>query len=70
MRFINFSSIIFLFYFIIAVSVLSNNAYSQPKFEIGSKFSSILLPSLEDKKPMSIENFCGEKVILHIFASW
>jgi hypothetical protein len=50
--------------------VFSNNAYSQPKFEIGSKFSSISLPSLEDKKPMSIENFRGEKIILHIFASW
>ena len=70
MRDMNFSFIIIMFYFILAVSVLTNKAHSKPKFEIGSRFSNILLPSLRDNKPMSIENFRGEKVILHIFASW
>ena len=61
---------IFLFLTISALSVFTNSANSQPKFEIGSRFSAISLPSLQDGKPMSIENFRGEKVILHVFASW
>lgn len=38
--------------------------------EIGKAFPAIVLPSLEDGEPMSIRDFRGEKVVLHIFASW
>jgi hypothetical protein len=39
-------------------------------FAVGTAFPTISLPSLEDGRPMSIADFRGKKVILHIFASW
>jgi hypothetical protein len=36
----------------------------------GSPFPEIRLPSLENAAPMSIRDFRGKKVVLHIFASW
>ncbi|RMG56253.1 MAG: hypothetical protein D6723_00690 [Acidobacteria bacterium] len=39
-------------------------------FEVGQPFPSITLPALRDGQPMSIAQFRGRKVILHIFASW
>ncbi len=39
-------------------------------FETGEPFPDLVFPSLEDGRPLSIANFRGEKVILHLFASW
>ena len=39
-------------------------------FVVGTPFPTISLPSLEDGRPMSIADFRGQKVILHVFASW
>lgn len=39
-------------------------------FKIGEPFPSQVLPSLVDGKPLSLARFRGQKVILHIFASW
>ncbi|MEM7354101.1 MAG: hypothetical protein AAF657_25080 [Acidobacteriota bacterium] len=39
-------------------------------FEVGNRFPEIVLPSLEDGKPLSIASFRGRKVALHIWASW
>lgn len=36
----------------------------------GDLFPPIMLPSLRDRKPMSLAEFRGKKVLLHIFASW
>lgn len=41
-----------------------------PKFEVGQSFPDIVLPSMDDGSPTSIADFRGQKVILHIFASW
>ena len=38
-------------------------------YQVGQPFPNILLPSL-DGRPMSIADFRGHKLILHIFASW
>ena len=39
-------------------------------FEVGRPFPAISFPALEDGRPRSIADFRGERVILHIFASW
>lgn len=36
----------------------------------GDLFPPIVLPSLRDGKPISVADFRGKKVLLHIFASW
>ncbi|MFQ5876188.1 MAG: TlpA family protein disulfide reductase [Acidobacteriota bacterium] len=39
-------------------------------FEVGKPFPGLVLPSAADGRPMSLEQFRGRKVLLHIFASW
>lgn len=40
------------------------------ELKVGHPFPEIALPSLEDSRPSSIAQFRGQKLILHIFASW
>lgn len=43
---------------------------AQGGFETGRHFPNLQLPSLEDGRPRSIADYRGQKLILHIFASW
>lgn len=43
---------------------------AKPAIAVGQPFPTLVLPSLNDGRPMSIADFRGKKVILHIFASW
>ena len=36
----------------------------------GQAFPTLVLPSLDDGKPLSIADFHGRKIALHVFASW
>ena len=45
-------------------------APSESAFEIGKPFPEFVLPSAKDERPMSIAQFRGKKVLLHVFASW
>lgn len=38
--------------------------------QVGQPFPHLTLPALEDGQPLSLTDFRGEKVILHIWASW
>lgn len=38
--------------------------------DVGKPFPELVLPALGDGRPLSIADFRGEKVILHVFASW
>jgi hypothetical protein len=38
--------------------------------KVGQSFPPVTLPSLADGRPMSIAQFRGQKVLLHLFASW
>jgi len=38
--------------------------------EVGQSFPGIKLPSLEDGRPRSLADFRGQKLVLHVFASW
>ena len=63
-----------LFLFALAAMAISlGEALAKPSstgFKIGEPFPDLVLPSLEDGKPLSLVRFRGQKVILHIFASW
>jgi len=37
---------------------------------VGEPFPAVVLPSVEDGETMSLEAFRGQKLMLHIFASW
>ena len=39
-------------------------------FTVGEPFPVTAFPSLEDGQPMSVADFRGKRLILHIFASW
>ena len=39
-------------------------------FEVGQPFPAVSFPGLEDGEPRSVADFKGEKLILHVFASW
>ncbi len=39
-------------------------------FQVGEPFPDIILPTLKDGSPGSIAQFRGQKILLHIFASW
>jgi len=39
-------------------------------FEKKSSFPQYSFPALENGKPVSIHDYWGEKVVLHVFASW
>ncbi len=40
------------------------------EFKVGEAFPNVMLPSLEDGRPGSIADFRGQKIILHLWASW
>lgn len=40
------------------------------ELKVGNPFPNLTLPSLQDGRPLSIADFRGEKLILHIWASW
>ncbi len=54
---------------LLGISAWAHSA-EPPTIEVGQPFPAIVLPSLTDGEPMSIRDFRGEKVVLHIFASW
>ena len=40
------------------------------ELKVGQPFPNLVLPSLSDGSPLSVAIFRGQKVILHIWASW
>ena len=37
---------------------------------VGDRFPDLVLPSLSDGEPLSIRSFRGQKVAMHVWASW
>ena len=37
---------------------------------IGQPFPDLVLPSYDDSRPMSVSQLAGDKLVLHVFASW
>ena len=38
--------------------------------EVGKPFPDVVLPALDDGRPLSVADYRGEKLVLHVFASW
>ncbi len=61
---------------LLAVLLLKSSAVAQPapiesmSLEVGRPFPIILLPRMNDGLPDTIVNYRGQKIIMHIFASW
>lgn len=53
-------------------AVPSNRLVLQPapRFKVGDAFPLMALPALEDGRARSVADFRGQKLILHVFASW
>ncbi len=39
-------------------------------FTVGAPAPSLTLPSIADGAPLSLQDFRGQKVMLHVWASW
>ena len=52
-----------------APSTTSDTSRRSP-FQVGQPFPDLTLPALQDGRPASIRDYRGQKVILHVFASW
>jgi hypothetical protein len=55
---------------IIGSCILMTLPMQAASFQKGQPFPEVLLPSLENGEPLSIGQFQGQKLMLHIFASW
>ncbi len=55
---------------ILSLALAAPAVAGQGKLAVGRPFPDLTLPALEDGKPVSIRDFRGQKLILHIFASW
>ena len=52
----------------LAVPTLAPAGVWEPK--VGEPFPDLRLPTLEDGVSRSIADYRGEKILLHVFASW
>jgi hypothetical protein len=53
-----------------ADQAIASDAAEYGGIELGRPFPDLWLPSAENGSPMSLAQFRGSKVILHVFASW
>ncbi|MDQ7025240.1 MAG: hypothetical protein Q9P01_04100 [Anaerolineae bacterium] len=49
---------------------LQSSRAQMVNFKVGESFPSIVLPNADNGRAMSLADFHGQKVLLHIFASW
>ena len=62
---------VFISFTSLAMSVATGPAFAAPPdLSVGNPFPDLVLPSLDGGRAMSIADFRGKKVILHVFASW
>ena len=64
------AAMIFISAGIFAGSIRAGEGEEKPAFGIGRPFPDLTFPSAEDGRPMSLAQFRGRKVLLHVFASW
>ena len=57
-------------FFASLILVTLQHLNAQPKFKVGDVFPNIPFPSLHGGVADSIGNYFGQKLVLHIFASW
>jgi hypothetical protein len=55
---------------LLAAPAAAEETGTEMPIEIGQPFPTLTLPSIADGSPMSVTEFRGKKVLLHIWASW
>ena len=56
---------------LLALSTMSHTpAIAASVLRVNEPFPDLALPALDGGKPLSISDFRGKKVVLHVFASW
>ena len=54
-----------------AMTIMGKTATAAaPTIEVGEPFPSLTLPRADGKELFSISKYRGERVLLHVFASW
>ena len=56
--------------FILSLALAAPAVAGDGRLAVGRPFPDLTLPALDDGKPVSIRDFRGQKLILHVFASW
>ena len=55
----------------LVLTSMAAGAAAQPHgFRVGEPVPDLVLPSAEDGSPLSLADYRGEKLVLHVFASW
>ena len=49
---------------------LQEPSATAPRIVLGEPFPNLVLPSIDDGSPHSIAEFRGQRLALHVFASW
>jgi hypothetical protein len=57
-------------YLTVLLAWLSLPAKGNTVFRVDEAFPTLYLPALADGTPLSVADFRGQKVMLHIWASW
>ncbi len=56
--------------FVVLLATAGSAAAAGAQFKPGEAFPDLVLPSISDGKPLSVADFRGRKLVLHIWASW
>ncbi len=59
-----------LFIFLLAGSHMAASQAPPFHLKVGHAFPELAFPSADNGRPMSIAQYRGKKILLHIFASW
>jgi len=54
----------------LVAETLQEQSGGAPRIALGEPFPELVLPGVEDGRPRSISQFRGQKLALHVFASW
>ena len=55
---------------LVVIRLDANATTAASRIEEGRPFPDLTLPALEDGRPLSVADFRGRKIVLHVFASW
>ena len=56
----------------VAASLVASASFAggMGRIKVGEPFPALTLPLAEDGRPSSVDDYRGQKVVLHVFASW
>ena len=55
---------------LLAAAATAAQAGPMGRLEVGKPFPDVTFTALADGKPASLQSYRGQRVVLHVFASW